>query len=141
MMSIGIGHRAARGPQRRFCSGLLAIFITLVAGALFTAGFNAGVARAQDLDGLRLRWIRTPDCPPRSCWQVAVRAVSTSCPHGLYLAVNEWTQADLRSPTNVFLGDVATVLPRLRRGETAVVTLPRSARTAEGVSLSEINCY
>jgi len=140
-MSIGIDHRAVRGPLRRVCSGLPASFITLVVGALFTSGFNASVARAQDLDGLRLTWIRTPDCPPRSCWQVAVRAVSTSCPHGLYLAVNQWTQADLRSPTNVFLADVATVLPRLRRGEMAVVSLPRSARTAEGVSLSEINCY
>ncbi|CAB4885938.1 unannotated protein [freshwater metagenome] len=70
-----------------------------------------------------------------------VTAVSTACSHGLYLAVNQWTQADPASTSNVFLSDVSAVLPRLRRGDTAIVTLPRSARGALGVSMSEINCY
>ena len=63
------------------------------------------------------------------------------CPHGLYLALNQWTEADLRSTSNVFLEDVTAVLPRLRSRETVIITLPRSARRAQGVSMSEINCY
>lgn len=98
-------------------------------------------AQAQEVAGLRWSIVKKPDCPPRSCWQVRVTAVTTSCPHGLYLALNQWTQADLRSTSNVFLSDVTAVLPHLRNGETAIVTLPRSARRAQGASMSEINCY
>jgi len=98
-------------------------------------------AQAQEVAGLRWSIVKKPDCPPRSCWQVKVTAVSTSCPHGLYLSLNQWTQADLLSTSNVFLSDVAAVLPSVRRGQTAIVTLPRSERRAQGASLSEINCY
>ena len=98
-------------------------------------------AQAQEVAGLRWSLVKRPDCPPRSCWQVKVTAVSTSCPHGLYLSLNQWMQADFLSPSNVFLSNVAGVLPRVRRGQTAIMTLPRSERRAQGASLSEINCY
>jgi hypothetical protein len=116
---------------------------TVAAAIALGAVLVPGPANAypRDVTGLRWSWVPRPNCPPRSCWQFKVKAVSTSCPNGLYLSVNQWTQADLQSPTNVFISDVAAVVPRLRRGQTVVVTLPRSARTAEGVSLSEINCY
>lgn len=104
-------------------------------------GPGVASAQAQDVAGLRWSLVKKPDCPPRSCWQVKVTAVSTSCPNGLYLSLNQWTQADLLSTSNVFLSDVAAVLPRVRRGQTAIVTLPRSERRAQGASLSEINCY
>ncbi|MFM8895788.1 MAG: hypothetical protein ACKOE2_10545 [Actinomycetales bacterium] len=60
--------------------------------------------------------------------------------HGLSLALNQWTQADLRSTTNVFVSDVTAVIPSLQRGPTVIVTLPKSARRADAASLSEINC-
>lgn len=104
-------------------------------------GPSLGSAQAQDVAGLRWSIVKKPDCPPRSCWQVKVTAASTYCPHGLYLALNQWTEADLRSTSNVFLEDVTAVLPRLRSRETVIITLPRSARRAQGVSMSEINCY
>ena len=107
--------------------------MVLVAGAI--------PGNASDVAGLRWSIVKVPECPPRSCWQVKVTARSTSCPHGLYVAVNQWTEADLQSPSNTFIVDVSTIIPHLRKGDSVVVTFPRAARRAEGVSLSEINCY
>jgi hypothetical protein len=117
----------------------LGLALALATCAVLSLGPSS--AQAQDVAGLRWILVRKPDCPPRSCWQVKVTALRVACPHGLYLALNQWTQADLRSPSNVFLADVTAVIPRLRQGQTVIVTLPRSARTAEAASLSEINCY
>ena len=118
------------------CWGLLSAI-----GVCSAAALGMSSAQAQERDGLKWSWVKTPDCPPRSCWQVKVTAQATSCPHGLYLALNQWTQTDMASPTNTFLSDVSAVLPHLRRNETAIVTLPRTARTAKAISISEINCY
>lgn len=104
-------------------------------------GLSLPIAYAETVAGLSWSLLKKPDCPPRSCWQVKVTAVATACPHGLYLSLNQWTQADVNSTTNVYISDVAAVIPRLKRGQTVIVTLPRSARTAESASLSEINCY
>lgn len=124
-------------PIRRLMR--VGLSLVLACGAVLSMGLSS--AQAQDVAGLRWNLVRKPDCPPRSCWQVRVTALTTDCPHGLYLALNQWTQADLRSTSNVFLADVTAVIPRLRQGQTVIVTLPRSARTAEAASLSEINCY
>lgn len=124
-------------PIRR----LTRVGLSLVLACSAVLGLGLSSAQAQDVAGLRWSLVRKPDCPPRSCWQVRVTALKADCPHGLYLALNQWTQADLRSTSNVFLADVTAVIPRLRQGQTVIVTLPRSARTAEAASLSEINCY
>lgn len=133
-----VEHDAALAPILR-CTLRWGFVLVLSLGAC--VGFSLTNAYAQDLTGLRWTMVTKPDCPPRSCWQVRVTAVATSCPHGLYLSLNQWTEVDVTSATNVFVSDVAAVLPRLRRGQTVIVTLPRSARTAESASLSEINCY
>lgn len=136
--------------QRRRCAvsavaGLVAGSVLIAGGAPTQAaagvGSGTGPGTRGTVAGLSWSLVRMPDCPPRSCWQVRVTAVTTACPHGLYLALNQWRQADLRSPTNTYLTDTTAVVPRVGRGQTVVVTLPRSARTAEGASLSEINCY
>ena len=99
------------------------------------------VSASNQLDGLRWSILTKPNCPPRSCWQVRVTAVRTSCTHGLYVSLNQWTLADPRATDNVFLSTVTAVIPSLQRGATAIVTLPRTSRRAEGATLSEINCY
>lgn len=138
MESRGAGHRT-RARMTRFLRVALGGLLLLSLGTVV----GPGVAAAHADDGTGLRWalVKEPDCPPRSCWQVTVTARSTSCPHGLYLSLNQWRQADVRSSSNVFISQVATVIPRLRRGQTAILTLPRSARTAESASIGEINCY
>ena len=118
------------------CCGLLS-----ATGLCSAAALGMSSAQAQERDGLHWSWVKKPDCPPRSCWQVKVTARATSCPHGLYLALSQWTQTNMASPTNTFLSDVSAVLPHLLRNETAIVTLPRTARAAKAISISEINCY
>jgi hypothetical protein len=120
---------------------VLSAALSVSAGTAVAQDGGGDYAAGRDGAGLRWSWVRTPDCPPRSCWQLKVTAAWTSCPHGLYVAVNQWTQADLRSTSNVFLADANAVIPRLQRGQSVVVTLPRTARQAHGASLSEINCY
>jgi len=124
-----------RSPAPRRIGSAVAVALCAVLGPSLSS------AHAQDAAGLSWSLLKKPDCPPRSCWQVKVTAVATACPHGLYLSLNQWTQADVNSTTNVYISDVAAVIPRLKRGQTVIVTLPRSARTAESASLSEINCY
>ena len=127
------------------CSSLYSyhsqVGLALILVAAMALGPGLTSAMAQERQGIRWSWVRLPACPPRSCWQIRITAESTTCPHGLYVALNQWTQSDLNSPTNTFLAETTALLPQLRKGESAIITFPRSARTSQGASISEINCY
>jgi hypothetical protein len=109
--------------------------VTILALMFAPIATSAPAFAANKTDGISWYWIKNPKCGYSSCWQMKVKASSTSCPNGLFVTLKE------KDSRGNIVGSPIDSVGSLYMGERAILTFRSYYSGRSTGSVDEFSCY